>query len=119
MATNIIKYSPFKRGDTPNFGFTYSAPYAGYNWSVVTVDAAMTSIDEPINNTGAAVLRLNQPLVINLDGSAYFGFGPTITESKALLPGVTYTVEAQLKEGANVVTTPVTGQVLVQQDYVI
>lgn len=115
----IIKYTAFKRGDTPQFGFVYTPPFVGFVWTSILVDAAITSVDAPNDNTGASVVRLNQTLTINADNTASFSFGPTIAESKLLTPGSTYKVEVQLKESGVNVATPITGQVDVVQDYVI
>lgn len=119
MATNqIVTLDPFKRGDTPTFRFTFSNPYAGFDWSGITLDGAMTSIQAPDDNTGAAAVRLNQSLTTNATG-AYYQFTLTIAESKALTIGAQYTVECQLKQGGTTVATPATAKVKVLQDYVI
>jgi len=118
MATNTtVSVDSFKRGDTPTFRFSFSNPYAGFDWSGVTLDAAMTNIEAPENNLGAAVLRLNASLTTDSQG-AHYDFTPTIVESKALIVG-DYKIEAQLKQGGTTVATPVTVKVKVLQDYVI
>lgn len=118
MATNkTVTVDPFKRGDTPTFRFSFTNPYAGFDWSLITLDAAMTDVQSPSDNTGAAVLRTNQTLTTDTDG-AHYDFTPTITESKAL--SVTdYRIEAQLKQGGTTVATPATVKVKVLQDYII
>lgn len=119
MATNqVVTLDPFKRGDTPTFRFSYSNPYAGFDWSGVTLDAAMTDVSAPSDNTGAAAVRLNQTLTPDAQG-AYYEFTLTTTESNALSVGTTYNVECQLKQGGTSVATPATAKVKVLQDYVI
>lgn len=116
----IIKYDSFKRGDTPVFAFAFTEPTVGYSWAGITVDAAITDIQAPVDNVGAGVIRLNQSLTIDASNTATFTMQPTVAESKALTPGSTYKVEIQLKQSSGAyVTTPVTGQVLVEQDYII
>jgi hypothetical protein len=118
MASNtVITLNPFKRGDTPNFYFAFTNPYDGFDWSGVTVDAAMTAVVAPTDNTGAAATRIGQPLVTDANG-AHFEFILTPTESNALVIG-NYVVEVQLKESGTQVATPVTAKVKVLQDYVI
>lgn len=120
MATKIIKYDPFKRGDTPVFSFTLKPPTVGYSWSGITADFALTAVDSPNDNTGAGVVRTAQALTTNADGTASFSVQPTVAESKALSPDTTYHVEVQLKDGGGTnVATAMTGTVLVEQDYVI
>lgn len=120
MATKVIKYDNFKRGDTPLFAFTFTAPYVGFNWVGVTADAAITAVDAPTNNSGAAVVRLDQALAVNDDGSAITSIQPTVAESKALKPNTGYKVELQLKDNSGTnVATAVTGTVYVEQDYII
>lgn len=120
MALKKIKYDPFKRGDTPVFSFTFSAPTVGFSWTGVTADFALTNVDNPTDNTGAGVVRTALTLTTNVDGSATCSIQPTATESKALTPSSTYKVEIQLKDsgGANVATAS-TGTVEVLQDYII
>lgn len=116
---NVIQYDSFYRGDTPVFAYEFSQPYAGFSWSGVTADYAMTDIEAPDDNTGAAVVRLAQPLTIDGDNNASFQVQPTVVESKALTAGSKYMVQVQLKEGSTNVATPVTGKVKVLQDYII
>lgn len=120
MATKVIKYDSFKRGDTPVFEFIYSAPTEGFDWSGIVADIAMTDVDDPNNNSGAGIYRANVSLTINVDNTATLSMQPTVVESKALTPDTDYKVEAQLKDAGDTnVTTPVTGIVHVEQDYVI
>jgi hypothetical protein len=119
MAANTtVTLNPFKRGDTPTFRFEFSNPYTGFDWSGITADCAMTDIENPNDNTGAAATRLNQPLQTSSTG-AYYEFTLTIVESKALAVETQYKVEIQLKQGTTVVVTPVTANVKVLQDYII
>jgi hypothetical protein len=119
MATNkTVKVEPFKRGDTPTFRFSYSNPHTGFSWTGVTIDAAMTSVEAPADNTGAAATRLNQAVTTDAQG-AHYEFTLTVAESKALTVDTEYKVEAQLKEGTTSVSTPVTIKVKVLQDWVI
>jgi hypothetical protein len=119
-APKVIKYDSFYRGDTATFGFRFTQPYVGYDWSNVKLDTAMTNVSSPNDNNGAAAIRLNQSLTVDSSNNAYYGFQLTAIESKALTPGETYKVQAQLKEnsGTNVVT-PITGEVEIAQDYII
>lgn len=119
MANKTITYDPFKRGDTPVFLFVYSPPIVGFDWTGITVDLAMTDVEDPLNNAGAAVYRANQTLSIDASNNASVSMQPTVAESKALSPDTNYKVEAQLKSGGDNVTTPVTGTVKILQDYVI
>lgn len=119
MATKTIKFDDFKRGDTPVFEFVYTAPTTDFDWSGIVVDIAMTSVEEPNSNSGAAVYRPGVSLTVDGD-TASVSMQPTVSESKALTPGTTYKIEAQLKDGGGTnVTTPVTGTVKIIQDYVI
>lgn len=115
----VIKRNSFKRGDTAAFNYTFTEPYAGFNWSGVTIDCALTDVDAPTNNSGAAAVRLSQTLTVNADNSAYYVFQLTPAESAALVPGTTYIDECQLKQGTTGVSTPVTGQTTIAQDYII
>lgn len=120
MANKTIKYDSFKRGDTPVFEFVYSPPTSDFDWSGIVADIAMTEIEAPDNNTGAAVYRANVALTVDGDNKASLSMQPTVFESKALTAGATYKVEAQLKDsGGSNVTTPITGLVNILQDYVI
>lgn len=119
MANNVtVTLDPFKRGDTPTFYFSFSNPYVGFDWSGITLDGAMTSVQAPADNTGAAALRLNQSLVTDAQG-AHYQFTLTVAESKALTVGAQYEVECQLKQGTTSVATPATAKVKVLQDYVV
>lgn len=119
MALRIIKRDSFKRGDTPAYIYQFTQPYAGFNWSGVTIDCALTAQDAPADNTGAAVSRIAQTLTVDGSNTASYTFQLTPTESKALVAGTTYIDECQLKQGTTYVTTPVTGQTKIAQDYVI
>lgn len=120
MALKVIKYDPFKRGDTPVFGFTFTSPYVGFSWAGVTCDFAITDVPSPSDNTGAGVIRTAVAITDNGDGTGSASFELTTVESKALAPNTTYNVELQLKDGGGTnVATASTGTVLVQQDYVI
>lgn len=119
MANKKITYDPFKRGDTPVFQFVYSPPSVGFDWTGITVDIAMTDVEDPLNNSGAAVYRPDLTPSIDAGNNATVSLQPTVVESKALTPGASYKVEAQLKQGGDNVTTPVTGTVKILQDYVI
>ena len=119
MAVQTITVNDFKRGDTPTFRFNFSDPYEGFDWTGITVDCAMTDVQAPEDNTGAAAVRLNQTITVGVDGVAYYEMTLTVTESKALDPGATYVVEAQLKQGGTLVVTPLTVKVKVVQDYII
>lgn len=119
MATNVtVNLSPFKRGDTPTFRFQYSNPYAGFDWTSITLDAAMTDVEAPQNNTAAAAVRTDQVLTTDSQG-AYYDFTITILESKALTVGANYNVECQLKQSGVSVATPATAKVKILQDYVV
>lgn len=121
MATQkVIKYDPFKRGDTPVFEFDFTPPSTGFDWTGITADFALTNVSNPTDNTGAGVVRTGQTLTVNADNSTTVTMQPTVTESKALSPATTYKVEIQLKDAGDTnVATAVTGTVLVEQDYVI
>lgn len=120
MASRPIKRDSFKRGDTANFTYEFTAPYVGYNWSNVLVDCTFTSVDAPSDNTGAAAVRTGQALSVDANNIASYSFQLTAAESNALIPDTTYKDECQLKESSGLyVTTPVTGQTKVEQDYVI
>jgi hypothetical protein len=119
MATNVtVQLDPFKRGDTPTFDFSYSNPYVGFDWSGITLDAAMTDLTAPADNTGAAATRLAQSMVVDSQG-AHYNFTLTVAESKLLVVGAKYFIEAQLKQGTTSVATPATATVKVLQDYVV
>lgn len=115
MATQI---DPFKRGDTPVIRFEFESPSSGFDWTGTTLDVAMTDVAQPADNSGAAALRLAQTLTPQT-GGVYYEFLLTVAESKALTPGAKYNVEAQLKQGADSVVTPVTLTVKILQDYII
>lgn len=117
MANTIKQLESFKRGDTPTFRFEFTSPYDGFDWTTITVDAAFTAVEFPTNNSGAAALRLDQP-VVEFPTGAYFEFTLTPTESNALKTETEYKVEAKLKS-ESVVVTPVTCKVRVLQDYII
>jgi predicted membrane-bound spermidine synthase len=120
MATKTVKYDSFKRGDTPIFEFVYSPPYVGFSWTGIVADIAMTDVEDPANNSGAAIYRTAVALTIDGDNNATLSMQPTVAESKALTPEAVYNVEAQLRDaGDTYVTTPVTGTVKIEQDYVI
>lgn len=114
----LVKLDSFKRGDTPTFRFGFSDPYPEYDWSGTTIDCTLTSVITPNDNAGAAALRLAQALTDDPNG-VHYAFTLTVIESKALTVGATYKVEAQLKQGSDMVATPVTATVKVIQDYVI
>jgi len=118
-ALKVIKRDPFKRVDTVCFQYLFDPPYVGYDWSVVLLDCAFTNVTAPADNTGAAAVRTNQILTINTDGSAYYLFQLTHAESLALIPGNTYNDECQLKESGTNYLTPIQGQTVISQDYVI
>jgi hypothetical protein len=120
MATQVITYDPFKRGDTAAFTFEFTEPYEGFDWSTVTIDSSMTAVEAPSDNSGAAAIRLNQSLTTDASNTASYTLQLSVSESKSLVPDSTYNVEAQLKESSGTfVTTPITGQVTIVQDYVI
>jgi hypothetical protein len=115
----VIKRNPFKRGDTACFQYVFTQPYAGFNWATVTIDCALTTAAAPTDNTTAAITRIAQPLSVDTSNTATYNFQLTPSESAGLIPGTTYTDECQLKQGGIYVTTPVTGQTQIAQDYVI
>jgi len=115
----VIQYDPFKRGDTPVFAFQFTPPFDGFDWTTITADIAMTDVSNPVDNTGAAMVRLNQALTVDVSNVASVSAQPTVLESKALTPEAEYKVEIQLKEGSNNVATPITGSVKIVQDYII
>lgn len=120
MAQKVIKRDPFKRGDTACFAYVFTAPYVGFNWATVTIDCALTAVGAPTDNTSAAAVRSAQSLTVDADNVATYLFQLTTAESNALAPGSTYKDECQLKEsGGTFVTTPITGQTTIAQDYVI
>lgn len=119
MAENTLKRKPFKRGDTACFVYEFEPPYDGFSWSGVTVDCAFTAIQSPSNNSGAAAVRLDQTLDVDADNVATYLFQLTKAESAALVPSSVYIDECQLKQGTDYLTTPVTGQTKIQQDYII
>lgn len=115
----VTKRDPFKRGDTVCFMYVFDPPYVGYNWSAVQLDCALTMDSSPTANTSAAAVRLNQALTVNPDGSAQYLFQLTHAESSALIPDKTYIDECQLKESGTNYLTPIQGQTVVSQDYII
>lgn len=120
MAQKTIKRDPFKRGDTACFAYVFTEPFVGYDWSTVTVDCAFTAITAPTDNSGAAAVRTAQSLTVDANNTATYLFQLTTAESNALVPGTVYKDECQLKEsGGTFVTTPITGQTTISQDYVI
>lgn len=118
-ALKIIKRDPFKRGDTVGFMYLFQPPFVGYSWSAVQISCALTDVAAPTDNSGAAATRLNQALTVNSDGSAQFLFQLTHAESLALTPGATYQDECQLIESGTNYLTPIQGQSVVTQDYII
>lgn len=118
-ALKVIKRDPFKRGDTVAFLYQFDPPYAGFDWTTVQLDCALTDIQAPTDNTGAAALRQNQALTVNSDNSAYYVFQLTHTESLTLTPAATYQDECQLKQSGTNYITPVQGQTTISQDYII
>jgi hypothetical protein len=120
MTLRTIKYDSFKRGDTPVFGYTFTAPVDGFVWTGITADFAITDVESPSNNSGAAVVRTNETLTVNSDGSASLSLQPTVEESNAFSPDTEYNVELQLKDsGGSNVATVITGLVKIVQDYII
>lgn len=120
MATlKVIKRDPFKRGDTVAFMYQFQPPYSGFDWSTVQIDCAFTNVTAPSDNSGAAAVRINQPLTVNPDNSAYYLFQLTHAESSSCTPGATYQDECQLKQSGTNYLTPIQGQTIVQQDYII
>lgn len=115
----IIKRESFKRGDTAAFTYNFTQPYVGFDWGTITLDCALTDIAAPADNSGAAAVRTAQTVTVNPDNSAYYTFQLTVLESDALVPGTTYIDECQLKQSGTYVTTAVTGQTTVAQDFVI
>lgn len=118
-ALKVIKRDPFKRGDTVCFQYLFDPPFAGYNWALVVLDCTFTNVTAPTSNTGAAAVRTNVSLTVNTDGSAYYLFQLTHAESLTLIPGATYNDECQLKESGTNYLTPIQGQTVITQDYVI
>jgi hypothetical protein len=114
-----VKRGSFKKGDTPTFRYEFDPPYVGYDWSTVLLDCAFTNDTDPVNNTTAAAARLNVPLTVNPDNTAYYDFQLTHTESLALVAGASYHDECQLKENGTNYLTPITGISTIKQDYVI
>lgn len=119
MATKVIKRDEFKRGDTAGFMYVFTEPYAGYDWTNVTIDCSFTAVEAPNDNTGAAATRIDQVLVVDSSNTASYLFQLTETESQSLIPGATYKDECQLKENGTYKITPVTGQTKIVQDYII
>lgn len=118
-AAKIIKRDSFKRGDTVCFQYLFQPPFAGYDWTQVRVNCALTAQTAPNDNTLAAAVRTNQSLTINTDASAYFLFQLTHAESAALTVGTTYTDECQMIENSTNYLTPIQGQSTVAQDFYI
>lgn len=118
-ALKVTTRDPFKRGDTVTIRYEFEPPYVGYDWSQVLLDCAFTDVSAPNDNTGAAATRLNQPLTVNTDNTAYYAFQLTHAESLALIPGTTYNDECQLKENGSNYLTPIQGQTTITQDYII
>lgn len=117
----VINYESFYRGETPNFVFVFSQPYVGFSWSSMLLDGAMTSNTSPTSNSDAGVVRLNETLTVDSSNNASYTMKPTVAESMALTPGATYYLQVKLKDSvtpANAVK-PLTGKVIVAQDYVI
>lgn len=121
MATKIktIDRGELKRGVTACYQYNFTPPYVGYDWSVVTVDCALTAVGAPQDNSGAVATRLNQALTINVDNTATYLFQLTETESKNLVPGSEYKDECKLRENGTYAVKPVTGKMKIVQDYVI
>lgn len=119
MATKVIKIPSFKRGDTPSIQFVFTAPTPTYSWTGTTVDIAVTNQAAPANNTGAVAIRTAiVPTVNSTTNTATATLTLTAVESGNLIPGTTYHVEPQLKQGS-LVNTPVTATFIPEQDYVI
>lgn len=119
MALSFIKRDSFKRGDTAAFNYQFSEPSPGFDWSTITLDCALTDVNAPNDNSGAAAIRTAQTVTVNTDNSAYYIFQLTPAESNALIPGATYIDECQLKQGTSYVSTAVSGKTKIAQDYVI
>ncbi|RYF61372.1 MAG: hypothetical protein EOO27_02365 [Comamonadaceae bacterium] len=120
MANKVIKYDSFKRGETPTFYFDCSQPYEGFSWTGITGTIVLTNLQSPNDNTGAGVKRESiNPSVDPATNIATYSMKPTVEESKALLPNITYKVELKLMEGTENVVKPITGEVKVIQDYAI
>ena len=115
----VIQYDPFKKGDTPVFAFQFTPPYEGFDWDTITADIAMTDVSNPVDNVGAAMVRLNQVLTTDVNNIATVSAQLTVAESKALTAETEYKVEIQLKEGGTNVATPITGKVTIVQDYIV
>lgn len=120
MAVKPIKRDSFKRGDTACFVYEFTEPYDGFDWSGVTIDCALTAVEAPSTNTGAAAVRTGESLTVDADNVASYHFQLTAAESNALVAGTAYKDECQLKESSGTyVTTPITGQTTIAQDYII
>ena len=119
MALKIINRPSFYRGDTAAITYKFTEPYSGVDWSGITVDCTLTSVTAPTDNSGAAAIRTAQAVTVNSDNSAYYTFQLTIAESNALVPGTTYIDQCQLKQSGLYVSTAVTGQTKIAQDFVI
>lgn len=119
MSSKIIKRDSFKRGETACFVYEFLQPYAGWDWSIVTLDAALTAQTEPSSNDSAVAVRTNQSLTVDASNKATYAFQLTPTESEALVPGTTYHDACQLKQSSSFVAKPVTGRVVIEQDYIV
>lgn len=118
MATQkVITYNPFYRGETTAFGVTFTQPYAGYNWATVVLTCSMTSDTAPTSNSDAAAVRTGITMTTDASNNASYTFQLTTTESNALTPGTTYYIQFKLTESGTNVIKPVTGKVVVKQDY--
>jgi hypothetical protein len=114
-----IKRDPFKRGDTVVFVYEFTEPYDGFDWSTVTIDCSLTAVAAPTDNTGAAAVRTGETLDVDTDNTASYSFQLTEEESASLVPGTKYKDECQLRQSGDYLVTPITGETLVKQDYVI
>ena len=115
---NTVDLKPFKKGDTPTFQLFFKNPSPDFNWAGITIDVAMTDVQAPTTNAGAAAIRLGQSLQVG-NGGVFYDFLLTVAESKALEVGAQYFVEGQLKQGTDIVVTPVTAKVKILQDYIV
>src|ERR1044072_3121036 len=121
MATKLktIDRGQLKRGDTACFAYVFTQPYAGVDWTTVTIDCALTAETSPASNTGAVATRTAQSLTVDSSNTATYLFQLTPAEAANLVVGSIYHDECQLKQGTTAVATRITGKVVIVQDYVI
>lgn len=115
----VYKYrQPLKIGDTPTFHYRFAIQGNLFDWANIVADISITKVPNPVDNSGASVLRTNQAITVQPDNSAYLALTIKREEAEKLEPG-NYMIEVQLRNTkSELVSTVFTGTITVVQDYI-